>query len=105
MAKIRSQASRSVSPAGQVMPGKGMLMDRGPQGARRPLFGRPDPFCWIPVVSLVAIAALMVTSGAALVGVGFVVVALLLLAFDSWVNRPDAGPPPAPARPANPPEN
>lgn len=66
-------------------------MDRGPQRSpsRPKKFGRIDPFCWIPVVSLVTIAALMIVSGAAPIGAALVGIAALLLLFDSWVNRPD----------------
>src|SRR5439155_15251286 len=62
-------------------------MDRSPAPDKR--FGRIDPFAWIPVVSLVTIAALMFSTGAPwFLGGGFVLVAGLLLLFDSWVNRP-----------------
>lgn len=66
-------------------------MDRGEGSSpvRTKRFGRIDPFCWIPVVSLVTIAALMVVSGAAPFGAALLVFALLLMLFDSWVNRPD----------------
>lgn len=85
-----------------------MLMDRGPQRSpsRPKRFGSIDPFCWIPVVSLVTIAALMIVSGAAPIGAGLVVVALLLVLFDSWVNRPDPNlERSGPARRPGPPDN
>lgn len=66
-------------------------MDRGDDSypVRPKRFGRIDAFCWIPVVSMVTIAALMMVSGAAPFGIGLIAFALLLLLFDSWVNRPD----------------
>jgi hypothetical protein len=78
-------------------------MDRGEGSSpgRPKRFGRIDPFCWIPVVSLLTIAALMVVSGAAPFGVGLVAFALLLLLFDSWVNRPDPRPARVPAADPN----
>ncbi|MFD9893435.1 hypothetical protein ACFWY9_29165 [Amycolatopsis sp. NPDC059027] len=85
---------------------------------RRPLFGRIDPYCWCAVLPLVLVAILIAVSGGLVIGMLFLVLAGLVLLFDSWVNRPDpderrprpAGParapqaaPPRQARPPRPP--
>lgn len=52
-------------------------------------FGKPDPYCWLAVVPVLLVSGLAVTFGAVLLGGLGVVAALSLLAFDSWVNRPE----------------
>ncbi|GAA1341865.1 hypothetical protein [Saccharothrix algeriensis] len=57
-------------------------------GQRRPAFGRVDPFCLFAVLPMLVLAGLMFWGGLPVVGVGVIVVAALLVVFDSWSNRP-----------------
>jgi hypothetical protein len=59
-------------------------------GGRRPIFGPIDPYCVPAVASLAGVAVVLMLAGGLLFGVALGVLALLILAFDSWVNR-DAG--------------
>jgi hypothetical protein len=55
---------------------------------RRPLFGRPDYFVWLPAAALLLDAAVVATIGASLsLGLALVAVAVVLVVFESWVNR------------------
>ncbi|MFE0023771.1 hypothetical protein [Amycolatopsis sp. NPDC059021] len=56
---------------------------------RRPLFGRIDPYCWCAALPLVLVAVLLAVSGGLGFGLIFLVLAGLIVLFDSWVNRPD----------------
>jgi hypothetical protein len=52
------------------------------------MFGRVDPFCAFAVLPLLIVAGIFMVSGIAVVGVGTIVLALLIVVFDSWTNRP-----------------
>jgi hypothetical protein len=64
----------------------------------RSALGRIDPFCWVAVASMLLLAVIVTVGGVPALGIPLGVVALLVAAFDSWVNR-DA-PPPADRRSA-----
>lgn len=51
-------------------------------------FGRIDPFCWAAVGPLLLIAVVSVWGQFPPLAIGVVAIALLLLAGDSWINRP-----------------
>ncbi|MGW5054068.1 hypothetical protein [Actinokineospora sp. NPDC004072] len=57
----------------------------------RPLvgFGPIDLFCLFAVVPLLIAAGILIIEGVAVIGIVFIVLAALVLAFDSWVHRPD----------------
>lgn len=55
---------------------------------RRPVFGRPDPFCFFAVLHAALVAVLMAALGLWLLGSASLASAVLVLLFDSWVNRP-----------------
>jgi hypothetical protein len=57
----------------------------------RPLvgFGPIDLFCLFAVVPLLIAAGILIIEGVAPIGIVFLVLALFVLAFDSWVHRPD----------------
>ncbi|WP_155981510.1 hypothetical protein [Nocardia sp. BMG111209] len=58
-----------------------------PTGARR-TFGTPDLFVWFPVIGILLAAGLVATIGASiLLGVVLVLVAIVLVVFESWANR------------------
>jgi hypothetical protein len=71
-------------------------------GRARPKFGRIDPFCMMAVLPVLFVAALIATTVSVPLGLVGVLVAGLIVLFDSWANRPAAAPPPPPppARPA-----
>ncbi|RCW47011.1 hypothetical protein DFQ14_101354 [Halopolyspora algeriensis] len=52
------------------------------------VFGRIDPFCWLPVGTMFLTAVLLVFSGILWLGIGIGSMALVFLLFDVWVNRP-----------------
>jgi hypothetical protein len=52
------------------------------------MFGRIDPFCMFAVVPLLIIAGLFIWGGIAVVGVVLIILAILVVVFDSWANRP-----------------
>jgi H+/Cl- antiporter ClcA len=54
---------------------------------RRPKFGPIDPFCLPLVAALAGVAVVLVVAGAALIGVVVGLLAVLVVVFDSWVNR------------------
>ncbi|MFI7672360.1 hypothetical protein [Actinophytocola sp. NPDC049390] len=57
-------------------------------GQKRQYFGRVDPFCLFAVVPILVIAGLFFWSDIAFLGVILVVIAILIVVFDSWANRP-----------------
>ncbi|QWF77910.1 hypothetical protein [Amycolatopsis sp. CA-230715] len=67
---------------------------------RRRYFGRVDPFCFAAVVPLLFAAGLFAVAESRVVCAICVVLAGLLLVFDSWVNRPE--PPPVRRRAVRP---
>jgi len=52
------------------------------------MFGRVDPFCLVAVVPMLIVAALFIWGDLAGLGVVIIVLALLVVVFDSWTNRP-----------------
>lgn len=56
-------------------------------------FGRIDPFCWLPVVPALLVALLFALLGTFVLTLMILVLVVLLLAFDSWTNRPMPAPP------------
>ncbi|MFL6120880.1 hypothetical protein [Actinophytocola sp.] len=58
------------------------------RGQKQQVFGRVDPFCLFAVVPLLVLAGLFMWGGIAVVGVVFIVLALLVVVIDSWANRP-----------------
>jgi hypothetical protein len=57
-------------------------------GQKQQMFGRVDPFCAFAVLPLLIVAGVFIVSGIAVVGAGTIVLALLIVVFDSWTNRP-----------------
>ena len=57
----------------------------------RPLFGFGpiDLFCLFAVVPLVIAAGILFIEDVPAIGIVFIVLAVLVLVFDSWVHRPD----------------
>ncbi|MBW4721944.1 hypothetical protein [Saccharothrix obliqua] len=60
----------------------------GSSGQRRPFLGRVDLFCLFAVVPMLLLAGLMFWGNLAPVGIGLIVLAGLVVLFDSWSNRP-----------------
>ncbi|GDY32512.1 hypothetical protein [Gandjariella thermophila] len=60
----------------------------------RSALGRVDPFCWVAVASMLLLAVIVTAGGVPMLGIPLGVLALLVLGFDSWVNRDE----PSPAR-------
>ena len=52
------------------------------------MFGRIDPFCLFAVLPMLIIAGLFIWGGIAIVGVVLIILAILVVVFDSWSNRP-----------------
>lgn len=52
------------------------------------MFGRIDPFVLFAVLPLLVIAALFILGGIAILGVVLILLAGLVVAGDSWANRP-----------------
>ncbi|WP_410572986.1 hypothetical protein [Amycolatopsis sp. cmx-4-61] len=77
------------------------------EGTSRRKFGRIDPFCLMAVLPVLLVAGILGALVHIGLGIGFAVFAVLILVFDSWVNRPRPAPqaerPPRAARPAAPP--
>jgi hypothetical protein len=63
----------------------------GERGERRSVLGRVDWSCWLAVVGLLFVTVVSFVVKFALMGIIAVIVAILLVAFDSWVNRPHGG--------------
>ncbi|MBB4909506.1 hypothetical protein [Actinophytocola algeriensis] len=57
-------------------------------GQKQQYFGRIDPFVMFAVVPLVLMAGLFIWSDIAILGVVLIILALLVVAIDSWANRP-----------------
>ncbi len=57
------------------------------------MFGSVDPFCFLAVFPLLLVAAIVTVMGSIAAGLICVVLAGLVLPFDSWANRPDPPPP------------
>jgi hypothetical protein len=64
-----------------------MLMPRRPDQGRRN-FGQVDPFCWMAAIPLGLIAMVAFFNAAALVGIGVLALAVGVVFFDAWANRP-----------------
>jgi hypothetical protein len=58
------------------------------------MFGRVDPFCMFAVVPLLGMAVFFIWGGIAIVGVILIFLALIVVAVDSWANRPVKKPEP-----------
>lgn len=52
------------------------------------MFGRVDPFCLFAVLPMLVVAGLFIWGGIAVVGVVLIILAILVVVFDSWANRP-----------------
>jgi hypothetical protein len=52
------------------------------------MFGRVDAFCMFAVLPMLLLAGLFLWSGIASLGVVLIVLAILVVLFDSWTNRP-----------------
>ena len=57
-------------------------------GQKQRYFGRVDPFCLFAVVPILIIAGLFFWSDIAVLGVSLTILAVLIVVFDSWANRP-----------------
>jgi hypothetical protein len=51
-------------------------------------FGRIDPFCFLAAVPMLLVAVVLSWAGLVPIGIGVGILALCLLVFDSWANRP-----------------
>jgi hypothetical protein len=65
-----------------------MSRERLPVRRGRPALRRVDPFCWLAVVCVLVIAGLLFVSSVPQLGIVVVAVAVSLVFFDAWVNRP-----------------
>jgi hypothetical protein len=54
---------------------------------RRPIFGPIDPYCLLPVAPLAGFGLVLLFVGEPLLGVGLLVIAVLIVLFDSFANR------------------
>ncbi|HEX6353302.1 hypothetical protein [Actinophytocola sp.] len=63
-------------------------------GQKQQAFGRVDPFCMFAVLPMLLVAGLFIWGGIAIVGVAFIVMAILVVVIDSWANRPVKKAPP-----------
>jgi hypothetical protein len=57
-------------------------------GQKQQYFGRVDPFCLFAVVPILIVAGLFFWSDIAFLGVSLTILAILIVVFDSWANRP-----------------
>jgi hypothetical protein len=57
-------------------------------GQKQQYFGRVDPFVMFAVVPIVMMAILFIWSDIAILGVVLIILALMVVAIDSWANRP-----------------
>jgi hypothetical protein len=69
--------------------------DRRPKEYPTSVLGRVDWACWLAVAGLLFLTVVAVLIQFAILGVFTALLAVGLVAFDSWVNRPDRGPRPA----------
>ncbi|WP_410667556.1 hypothetical protein [Amycolatopsis sp. cmx-4-68] len=60
------------------------------EGARRPKFGRIDPFCLMAVLPVLLVAGILGALVNVALGLGCAAFAGLILLFDSWANRPSS---------------
>ncbi len=60
----------------------------GTPGQKQQYFGKIDPFCLFAVVPMVIVAALSFWGDVAILGVVLIILAILVVVFDSWANRP-----------------
>lgn len=58
------------------------------------MFGRVDPFVLFAVLPMLIMAGLFIWGGIAVVGVIMIFLALVVVVFDSWTNRPVKKSPP-----------
>lgn len=63
-------------------------------GQRQQMFGRVDPFVLFAVLPMLIVAGLFIWGGIAIVGVVLIILAILVVVFDSWANRPIKKSPP-----------
>ncbi|GAA2796012.1 hypothetical protein [Saccharopolyspora taberi] len=66
-------------------------MARDAGAGKSAAFGRIDPFCWVAVVPMIIGGLLTLLGGVTELGIGLLVLAVLVLVFDSWSNRPRPG--------------
>ncbi|MDQ3404329.1 MAG: hypothetical protein M3443_01305 [Actinomycetota bacterium] len=52
-----------------------------------PLLGPLDPFCWLLIVPMAAVAVVFFASDAAVIGIAVIVFILVVVLFDCWANR------------------
>ena len=57
-------------------------------GDKQQYFGRVDPFVMFAVVPILLLSVLFFWSGIGVLGVVLIALALLIIVFDSWANRP-----------------
>jgi hypothetical protein len=57
-------------------------------GPKQQYFGRVDPFCLFAVLPMLIISVLFIWGGIAVVGIVLIILAILVVVFDSWANRP-----------------
>lgn len=67
------------------------------KGPTRPMFGKVDPYCLLAVLPMLLVAGIVVAMVSVPAGLAVAVFAGLVVAFDSWANRP--GPVPLGRRP------
>ncbi|HEY7597800.1 MAG TPA: hypothetical protein VH969_31970 [Actinophytocola sp.] len=63
-------------------------------GQKQQMFGRPDPFCLFAVLPMLIIAGLVFWGGIVILGVVLILLTALIVAVDSWINRPSGTPAP-----------
>ncbi|MDX3191760.1 hypothetical protein PV458_25400 [Streptomyces sp. MN03-5084-2B] len=70
-------------------------------GPSRPKFGKIDPFCLLAVLPMLLVAGILAVLVGVPVGLGVVLLAGLIVVFDSWANRPGPAPARGPRRPVS----
>jgi hypothetical protein len=68
--------------------GTTMARDMDDGTSRRRTFGPVDPFCWFAVIPMFMVAGFVTVGGVPPVGIAVGCLAIGVLVFDSWVNRP-----------------
>ncbi|HEX5402973.1 MAG TPA: hypothetical protein VFX16_11805 [Pseudonocardiaceae bacterium] len=61
------------------------------RGRHTSVLGRVDWSCWLAVVGLLFVTVISFVVKFPVLGIITVIIAILLVVFDSWVNRPDGG--------------
>lgn len=61
------------------------------RGRHTSVLGRVDWSCWLAAVGLLFVTVISFVVTFPTLGIITVIIAILLVAFDSWVNRPDGG--------------